>query len=484
MNKIYLKSIFIALLGLSILSLTHAEKPKNPAYIYNLKFRIVGLKTGDTIFLANYYGDKQYLKDTALVGANGNFLFNGKEKLPRGIYLVVLPGKQYFEVIITDEQNFSMETDTKDYTKNMKIVGSTENIAFYDYLKYVVTKGAKGEEYKKLMDSAKVDTIKKNYREKLIVIEKDIFNYRKDFIAKNPDKFVSKVFKSMSDPEIPESPKLSSGRPDSTFPYKYYKLHYWDNIDLNDDGLIRSPIFHGKLDKYIKQMVLQVPDSINKEADYLLAKVKNKKGEIFKYIVWYITNQYETSNIMGMDAVFVHMAENYYLTGQAYWINEETETKIRDRYNVLKYILLGSFAPPLTLPDSSGKNKSFTSAKSTYTVLIFWAPSCGHCQKELPKLQEIYLKTKVKYGVEVYSVNTEVDEKAWKSFIKTNKLTFVNVWDPNRTTGFQKIYDVYSTPTVYILDEKKKIIAKRLGVEQLEEFFENYSKFAKLKENK
>jgi peroxiredoxin len=472
----------LSLLAVSVLlfGFTFADKTPPTKDAYNLKLKINGLKTGDTIYLANYYGDKQYLKDTALVGANGSFSFTGKEKLPRGIYLVVLPGKQYFEVIITDEQNFLMETDNKDYTKNMKVTGSTENIAFYDYLKYVVVKGTKGEELKKLMDSSKVDTEKKTYRDQLISIEKGIFEYRKDFIAKNPDKFVSKVFKSMSDPEVPAPPTLPNGRPDSTFPYRYYKAHYWDNIDLNDDGLIRSPIFHGKLDRYIKQMVLQMPDSINKEADYLISKVKDKKGEIFKYIIWYITNQYETSNIMGMDAVFVHMAEKYYLTGQAYWVNEETENKIRDRYAVLRNVLLGSFAPVLSLPDTSGKTKAFTSIKAKYTVLIFWAPSCGHCQKELPKLRDIYKKTKDKYSVEVYSVNTEADEKAWKDFVKNNNLGWINVWDPNHTTGFQKTYDVYSTPTMYILDESKKIIAKRLGVEQLEDFFENYSKIKKI----
>jgi peroxiredoxin len=467
--------LFVSIIG--VLFFISADKA--PTAGYNIKLKINGLKVGDTVLLANYYGDKQYLKDTGYVQKDLTFSFTGKDKLPRGIYLVVLPGKQYFELIMAEEQFFSVETDIKDYTKNMKITGSTENLAFYDYLKFVVTKGSKGEETKKLMDSSKTDADKKMYREQLIAIEKEIFNYRKDFIKANPTKFVSKVFNSMIDVEIPETPKLPNGRPDSTFPYRYYKAHYWDNIDLNDDGLIRSPVFHGKLDRYIKQMVLQTPDSINKEADYLIAKVKDRKGEIFKYIVWYITNQYETSNIMGMDAVFVHMAENYYLTGQAYWINEETETKIRDRYNVLKYILLGKFAPPLTLPDSSGKNRSFTSFKSKFTVLVFWAPSCGHCQKELPKLRDVYEKTKTKYNVEVYAVNTEADAKAWKDFIKNNKLTFPNVWDPNHTSGFSKIYDVYSTPTMYVLDESKKIIAKRIGVEQLEDFFENYSKMKK-----
>lgn len=465
-NKLY--SFLILLSSFCFLNTKLADQV--PAY--SLKFKIMGLKQGDTIYLANYYGDKQYLKDTAYVGKAGDFTFEGKEKLPGGIYLVVLPGKQYFEVIVS-EQKFAMETSTKDYTKNMVVKGSTENTAFYNYLKYIVEKGSKAESLRKTLEKTKSEDSLKTLRESLNAVELDIFNYRKDFITKNPNLLVSKIFNAMMEPEIPVSIPADS----TLLRFRYYKNHYWDNIDLNDDRLIRTPIFHGKLEKYIKQLTIQIPDSINKEADFIIGKIKDKKGELFKYCVWYITNQYETSQIMGMDAVFVHMAEKYYLTGDAYWINEDVENKIRDRYNTLRYLLLNTFAPPLSLPDSSGKNRSFSSIKSKYTVLFFWDPNCGHCQKETPKLHEIYLESKDKVGFEVYAINTQTEPNAWKNFIKSNKLSWINVWDPQHTSGFHKTYDIYSTPTMYILDEQKRIIGKRIGVDQLVEFLENYSKF-------
>lgn len=450
---------------------------------YKLEFTIKGLNPKDTILLANYYGDKQYLKDTAIVDSKFSFAFVGKEKLPKGIYLVVLPGKQYFEIIIGNEsQFFKMETDNKDYTKSMKITNSLENKAFYDYLNFIIKEGNNAEKTKKLYDSAKVESEKLKYRDQIIASEKAIFDYRKNFIKANPNLFSSKIFSTMIELEnsdFPPIPTLPNGRPDSTFQFRYYKAHYWDNFDLNEDGLIRSPIFHTKLEKYIKQLTLQIPDSINKEADLIISKIKNRKGEIFKYVVWYITNQYETSQIMGMDAVFVHMAENYYLTGQAYWITEEVENKIRDRYNTLKYILLGKIAPPISLPDTLGKYKSYTVSKSKYTVMVFWDPNCGHCQKELPKLRDLYDSKKSTLDFDVYAVCTETDVNPLKNFIKNNKLKFTNVYDPKNESNFRKLYDIYSTPVIYILDENKKIIAKRLGVEQIEEFINNYIKYRK-----
>ena len=62
---------------------------------YSIKVKINGIK--DTVcHLANYYGDKQYYKDTARVDKNGNMIFDGKQKLPGGIYMVILPVKKYF----------------------------------------------------------------------------------------------------------------------------------------------------------------------------------------------------------------------------------------------------------------------------------------------------------------------------------------------------------------------------------------------------
>ena len=78
-----------------------------------------------------------------------------------------------------------------------------------------------------------------------------------------------------------------------------------------------------------------MPDSINIAAAKLIG-LSDEKSEIFKFLVYWITNTYEKSEIMGMDAVFVFMAENYYLTGKAFWVEDSQLEKIRERVNALK----------------------------------------------------------------------------------------------------------------------------------------------------
>jgi len=442
---------------------------------YNVKVKIKGLNPDDECFLGNYFGDKQYVQDTAKMDVKGYFVFRKAEELAGGIYFIVLPDRKYFEIILDKEQIFILETDTSDLINNMKVKNSEDNQLFYDYLKFI---DAKHKQITPLSDKLKEnpdDSIGNNLvKDKIKAINKEVEDYKLNFINKYPNKFLTKVFLASKEVEIPEAPLLENGHIDSLFTYKYYKEHYFDNIDFTDDRLLRTPIFHNKLNNYITNLVLQIPDSIIKESDYLIAKTKDNK-EVFKYLVWFITNYSERSNVMGMDAAFVHMVETYYMTNKAFWIKPDQLQKITERAMKLKPLLLGKVSPNLTVMDSLGRKNTLHNVKAKYTVLYIWSTDCGHCKKMTPVLRDFYLEKKSQ-GLEVFALCTETDMDEWKAKVLEYNAPWINVWDPINMSNFRDIYDVYSTPIIYLLDKDKKIIAKRIDVEQLKEFYEKLTK--------
>ncbi|MEO5674528.1 MAG: TlpA disulfide reductase family protein, partial [Chitinophagales bacterium] len=224
-------------------------------------------------------------------------------------------------------------------------------------------------------------------------------------------------------------------------------------------------------------LTVQAPDSINKEADYLIEKARGD-SEMYKYVLWWLTYTHETSKIMGMDAVFVHMVENYYMPGKAWWIDSATLNKMVDRARKIAPNLIGNTAPELALKDSAGNWQILSKVPAKFTILLFWDPDCGHCQKEIPKLKEVYEKWRSK-GIEVYAVDIEPDVNKWKKFVHEKKLDWINVNDPQHQSNFRQLYDISSTPVIYILDEKKVIRAKRIGVEQLDDVLSHLSKNVK-----
>jgi len=461
---------YIALIILSIITLNS----NLTAGGFEIKVTIKGLKD-TTCQLAYYFGDKQYIKDSARVDKNGVMTFKGDETLPGGIYLAVMPDKKYFELIIDKEQKFSMETDTADYINNMKIKNSKDNEIFYAYLKWISIRGKEIEALRKQMDGAKDDATKtKEIKDKQIAIDKEVKDYKLNLIKENPTLLLAKVFEASTDPEIPEAPLLANGKKDSTFAYRYYKEHYFDKIDMKDDRLLRSPIFGNKIKQYIEKLTAQIPDSINASADKMIS-LANPTGDIFKYLVYYITNTYEKSNIMGMDAVFVYMAKNYYLSGKAFWVDEAQQEKICDRVKALDPCLIGRKANNMKLLKNDFHPIALNDIKAKYTIVYFWDPSCGHCTKVTPQLKTFYDANKKALDVEVLGVYIEADTTEWFKYIKEKELNWINAADLLGTAQFRKYYDIYSTPVAYLLDSEKRIIAKRIEVEQLEDFIKNHS---------
>ena len=444
---------------------------------HDIKITVKGFKEGSTCILGNYYGDKQYIKDSAKVGPKGELEFKGKEKYPQGIYILIPDNKKYFDLVMDENQHFSLESDTADYISNMKVKGSDENNFFYSYQKFIVTQQKLVEPLRNLLKKTKDKDSIKTINEKIIKIDTDVKNYKRNFAKNNPKTFMAKLFKAMEDPEIPETPTLANGKKDTLFPYHYYKAHFFDNIDFTDDRLLRSPIFHPKIKQYMDKMTAQIPDSINIAADYLVEKARNNP-EIFKWMVYWLTLTYESSQIMGMDAVFVHMVEKYYVTNQAYWVDSTQLAKITSRAYTLNPILIGKKAPPITMIDSTGKTISLYDVKAKYTVAIFWDQDCGHCKKEMPKLQELYVNKLKPKGIEVYAIASENKDKEWKKFLQEHQLHWINVHQPDdyKRAVTKKIYDIYSTPFMYLLDENKIIKAKHIDVDQLSDLIDMLEK--------
>ena len=430
-----------------------------PGAGYTIGVSVKGYRTGQ-LYLGNYYGHQTYVIDSAVIGADGRAVFKGAASLEGGIYFVLLPEKKrYFEVLIDTAQHFSVEADTTESFRHLVFTGSADNVLFADYNAFLRTQQEKMSRARSAgKDSAALHGLDRQ-------ISGEVNQYRDGFIRKHPGTLLSMIFKAMEDPKVPESVQQ-----DSAAAYHYYRAHYWDNVNLRDNRILRTPVLETRLQRYFSQLIPPVADSVNAAADDLLQTVHANK-EMFKYVLWWLTYTYETSPYMGMDAVFVHLVEKYYMTGQAYWLSKEQTQKIIDRASQLAPNLIGNRAPDLALrtPDSAAVSLSGIQAK--YTILIFWDPTCGHCQIVVPKLDSAYRSHWKQQGVKVMGVLAGGTQKQWTDYISAHHLDdWINAWDPGNQTNYRRLYDVYMTPIIYLLDADKKILAKKLDVAQLDHF--------------
>lgn len=440
---------------------------------YKIRIQIKGI--ADTVcYLANYFGDKTYLTDTAHVDGKGKFIFEGDTVLPGGIYIVAgQSNNKYFELIIDREQKFSAETDISDISGMINFENSPDNTLFFGFIEYNMKVKKEIELLRKREDLyADMPDSLKTITEQIKRLDLDLEIHQKNIVAQYPESFVAVLLKAMMDPEIKDIPVLENGREDSVYAFRQFKEHYWDNFNLSDDRLLRTPIFHKRLDRYFRDLVYQQPDSINREADLFINKTRANR-EVFKYVVWYLTYKYETSKIMGFDEIFVHMIDSYYSTGEAFWTDSATLKALVKHADALRPILIGKKAPELILLDSTGSFLSLNHVTAKYTVVFFYESDCSHCKKEIKELKDWYVKDGI--GAEVFAVCTDTSLVKWKKFIRDFDLNWVNVNGTRSITrDYHDLYDINMTPALFVLDENKYIIAKRLKAEQLKTFLQNY----------
>jgi len=449
---------------------------------YEIAVKIDGL-ADSTVFLAYHLGDKQYLKDTLKLDRSGSGVFSGSEDLPQGIYMIVLPGSKYFEVLMPADQQFSLKCSYKDYFNSLTFTGSSENTQFIDYQKKWLSMQEHAASINKRLQNNRQNN---DSISKLTALrteeEAKMKSYLKSVAEKNKGSLLAMLVNMILPVEVPDFQiPYTTPNPDSVRwikSYMYNKDHFFDNINMNDERILRTPIFQSKLNFFFTDVVIQLADSVNKEVDRIIAKCSGNY-KVFQFVAVYLFNHFRESEIMGHDAVIVKLADDIYLSGKADWTTKEWRDNLKNEVDRIRPTLIGNKAHDLVMNTFNGIFVSLYDIKKDFTILYFWEPDCGFCKEATPKLKAYYDKARNE-GVEVFAICTQTDREKWEKYIQDNKLDWINGWDPQRLTNFDYYYNITTTPMIYILDRNKTIIAKKLPVESIGSFIENYRKFNKV----
>ncbi len=439
------------------------------------------------VYLGTNYGQNRVFADSAMLNEASLGYFKGKDRLTPGIYFIVSPKYSIlFEFLVDEGQQFKIIADTLNLV-DYKIIGSKDNDIFSAYSKTMNQLGAQRSQLEQAYNSAAtaIDSVK--YLQALKKMDTSFKQERQKIITSAPKSMMRFFLDVLQRPEAPAIP-IINGKADSTYPFYYVKNHYWDNVVFNDNRLIRTPFFEAKLDEYFKNYVSREPDSIIEEVQYLLTVAKTGK-EIYPFLLFKFTNQYISPEFMGQDKVFLHIFQNFFSKGDTLLLNNESKKAITERAYSIMANLIGNPAPALDLNTMDNKSFSLYNSLAKFTFIAFWDPTCGHCKEEMPRVDSFYTKNWKQLGVQVIGVNTNVKELAsWKQFITEQHFDagWVHIYqteaalnaevNAGKATTIRQLYDVFKTPTFYLLDKDKKIIAKNLTVDQFHDFLQSQQK--------
>lgn len=465
MNKIIILKIF-SLLLLSFQGFSEG---------FNLKVILPSVPGGE-VLLAHYYGASIHVDDTIRLDAAGTGTLKRDTLLHQGIYKIYLNQDTHFDFLLGADQNLIIKNP--DFgVHNMTIEGAAESVEFIKYVKWLNEQQRRRRELEEKRTGLSGDEAEK-VNDELERLNKEVTAYWRKKSEEYPGSFLgaflmSNYYEDVKPEDIPETHTANDSLK-WVYQYNYRKNNFLKYFDLTDERFLYTPSIKPKLETYFEKVLLQMYDSVKPAAYEILRKIE-PHPRMFRFVVSHLLNNSLNSKIMGMDALFVDIAKDYYLSGKATWADSTTLAKIRENVIFLENNLIGKNARDFQMETFGGDPFRLYQQNARFTILVFYEPDCSHCREYVPALyKDIYLPYRDK-GVDVVAVYTMEDKKVWGDFIAKHQIVdWHNVWDEHHITRFKIIYDTRTTPAVYLLDKDKKIIAKKFTIDFLKNYLPHF----------
>jgi len=474
-----------------------------PAFSQNYEINVTLNSSNDTVILGHYFGKKERtLANDTLVLKNGKGVFRGNKKLSKGVYFLYSGGRM-LDFIIGDNLKFGIVADTADFVTLTKFTSSPENDVFYTYLRLMVERGKQQQQLSEQSRNATSDNERNEIRAKWINLNKESLEQIDQLIEDNSHLFVSKYINSLipTEARVPEPPRDEQGIiTDSTYVYRWYRAHYFDNLNIYDPDMLRTQLYEQKLFDYLTKVIPHQTDTVCAELDKILKKAQ-ANDEIFRYILINVFNYYAGSKTLREgylvpENVTLYLAEKWYIPYST-WSTEDYIDRLKKEVAENRMNRMDSPAPPIEpliiLPPEHFKAATLDTAikndinagriiqdfrkelKSKFTILFFWDISCGHCKSAIQELQNTWedLKNSDYQIIAIQTVTTKEAKGKWIDFINEhNMFDWHNAWCPyvySAENFYKETYNLIGVPKMYLLDENYNIFLKNFSPENLKD---------------
>ena len=215
--------------------------------------------------------------------------------------------------------------------------------------------------------------------------------------------------------------------------------HFWDGIAAFDGPTDDNPVLASQLDFYFDKMVAPLPDSITLEITRLTDRTSDNP-DLRDFILWHLLEKYRNPEYMGQDQVFVWLYDEYFSQLEIKDLHETNLAMIQEKAERLRRLALFNIAPDFRIGDTINLH----TVESEYTVLLFYDHNCDVCHQEIRDLDSVCEQHP---EIKVIAIDMNTSDE--------------------RVGILYDLYDIETTPLVYVLDRDKRIIAKKIQAKQI-----------------
>lgn len=450
--------IFFVLLFLSLNSCSQTQ---------NLELE-VNNHPGNTVKLARFEGDNMVPVNEKSCREDG-VVFDMNSQKP-GMYRVILKEPQGREEqgkafnFIFNNEKIKLETDYNAPQDSLRVLHSDENKIYHEFLDYHQKFEHKMNLLNQMVDQyPKDDPFYEQVADKYLLVQKKHEEYIDSLAQQHSNTFAAHVIKSYKTPVL--EPEFSPKEKNS-----YLKEHFLNSIDFQDTMLIRTPRLGQKILRYLSLYRSQGLSRSEQEQEFIKAVDEILlhayiNDRMYNYVLEYLVKGFEQFN---MEKVLTHIYEKN-LSGEAC---KDNNADIKKRLEQYAKLSPGKKAPDFAFNPLNGSKTQLSEMNSPYTLLLFYASWCGHCQNSVPKIHEVYQNYKDK-GLEVVAISLDEEKDKYLAFLEKEDYEWLNYCDYKKwESPIVQKYNIYATPTMLLLKEDMTIAGKPITVDELKKALE------------
>lgn len=441
-------------------------------HVYNVDF-VVDKLSDQVVYIAEFVKASYEIIDSTL-STNGSFYFSFPAAQHPGTYRVYFgrpdfnnrnaPERLFIEFIWCKE-TFSIYADYHDIQGSVEFENSLENEVLGEFREFEAKYEEKMTALYPLIDKyPEGDEFFSKAANHFLFLQIERESFISSLVGKYPDLYAADLTKAylslILQPEMKGLERL-----------EYLRHHFFDKAPIDQPKLIYSPVYNYKIIEYLSlyrdqdNSYTQQEDGFIEASDIIMANV-SADPDLRAFVVEYLL---EGFNSFQMERVQTYIAENY--------VDETCTTDAVElamqRVEGYKKMELGAEAADIKVRTNDNESLILSKMNSDYTVVVFWASHCEHCLRMIPRLKEWYLKDRPQ-NVELIAISIDTVKTNWSNYIQEMKLPWINAHEPLGWEGKSASdYNIYATPTIFILDRKRIIRAKPLTYRELKRDIED-----------
>ena len=418
------------------------------------------------VYLSLFDKDNFRMVDSA-ESLNGSFYFFRGEHQPHGMYRIDLrrpdksnrqDGAGFIEFIWAAE-SFMIYADNNDIAGSASFGNSEENRLLGEYREYEELYESKMAALFPLIDRySEQDEFYRDAVTHLIKLQEERDAFIVEIAQRRPDLFAGRLIDAFRSVVIPKDFK-GQQRMD------FLKLHFFEKAPIDDPQLLHAPVYSRKIIEYLMLFRSQdysfseQEDAFIEAVDIIMANVSGDP-DLRTFAVEYLLEGFRS---FGMERVEIYIVDTYV---DETCITDAVELA-QQRVEGYRKMEEGQIAEDILIRSSDRKMVRLSEVDADYTLVLFWATYCEHCIQMMPDLREWYLHEKPD-NMEVFSVSIDTSKSEWDRFLKAFESPWISTHEPMGWEGKSAAdYNVYATPTMFLLDRQRRIIARPYTLREL-----------------